>query len=223
MNILVINAGSSSLKFSIFEMTGHKVLAEGIIERIGLEGTTCKYKKHGREEINESVKGSDYRSALAEMVKFLLHGEYGVIKSKDEIDAIGHRVVHGGEFISKPVLVDQEIKRIIKNCFELAPLHNPPNFMGIVACEEIFPGIKQVGVFDTAFHQSIPKQAFLYGLPIELYENEGIRRYGFHGTSHRFIAGKCAELLSKGKNGVNIISVHLGNGCSITAVKDGKS
>ncbi|MCK9554612.1 acetate kinase [bacterium] len=223
MNILVINAGSSSLKFSIFEMVEHKVLAEGIIERIGQEGSTCKYKKYGQEEIKESVKGSDYKNALAETVKFLLHKKHGVIKSKNEIQAIGHRVVHGGEFISKPVLIDQEIKRIIKNCFELAPLHNPPNFMGIVACEEMFPGIKQVGVFDTAFHQSIPKHAFLYGLPIELYENEGIRRYGFHGTSHRFIAGKCAELLPESKNGVNIISVHLGNGCSVTAVKDGKS
>ncbi|MDD5645181.1 MAG: acetate kinase [bacterium] len=223
MNILVINAGSSSLKFSIFDMDENRVLAEGIIERIGQDGTTCRYKKSGADEIKETVEGNDYKSALNEMVKFLLHEEYGVVRSKSEIQAIGHRVVHGGEFISKPVLIDQEIKRVIKNCFELAPLHNPPNFMGIIACEEIFAGIRQVGIFDTAFHQSIPKQAFLYGLPIEFYEHEGIRRYGFHGTSHRYVTDKCAELLSEEKDSVNIISAHLGNGCSITAVKSGKS
>ena len=223
MKILVINAGSSSLKFSFFEMKKQQVLADGVIERIGQEGTICKYVKAGCEPVVGKAERNNYRGALNEMVKFLMHEKYGVISSIDEIQAIGHRVVHGGEYVSRPVLIDNKVKGIIKNCFELAPLHNPPNYMGIVACEEIFPNIKQVGVFDTAFHQSIPKHAFLYGLPHDLYEYEGIRRYGFHGTSHRYIARKYAEKLHKKQDEVNIISVHLGNGCSMTAVKNGKS
>ena len=222
MNILVINAGSSSVKFTCMNIEDFTVLASGSVERIGLIGTLFNYKRHGSERITEEVAVKNTHQAVTLITSSLCDAKLGVMKSLDEIVAIGHRVVHGGEKITAPALIDSQVKSVIKECFEIAPLHNPPNLEGINACEEVFPGIPQVGVFDTAFHSTMPPSAYLYGLPLELYQNDRVRRYGFHGTSHQYVSCEAARYLNQGMGSLKIITCHLGNGSSIAAVKEGR-
>ncbi|MCX5839745.1 MAG: acetate kinase [Deltaproteobacteria bacterium] len=222
MNILVINAGSSSVKFTCMNSEDFTVLASGLVERIGLTGTLFHYKRHGSEKITKEVTVEKTRQAVTLITSYLCDAKVGVMKSLDEIVAIGHRVVHGGEKITAPALIDSQVKSVIEACIEIAPLHNPPNLEGIKACEEVFPDIPQVGVFDTAFHATMPPRAYLYALPLKLYRNDRVRRYGFHGTSHKYVAREAARYLNQGMNGLKLITCHLGNGSSITAVKDGR-
>ncbi len=223
MKILVINAGSSSLKYQLFSMTNETVLAKGLCERIGIEGSRNKFQPAGKEQVVIEKPMKDHSDAIKMVIDALINKEYGVIDSMDEIKAVGHRVVHGGEFFSKSVLIDENVKKAIDQCSQLAPLHNPPNLIGIEACERTMPGVPQVAVFDTAFHQTMDKVAYLYALPYELYEKYKIRRYGFHGTSHKYVSQKAAEMLGKPIEELKIITLHLGNGSSVTAVKNGKS
>ncbi len=222
MNILVINAGSSSVKFTCMNSEKFTVLASGLIEKAGMMGTLFNYRRFGSEKITMEVDISTIRQALTLITDYLCDATLGVMKSLNEIAAIGHRIVHGGEDITTPVLVNGYVKRVIKKYFEFAPLHNPPNLEGIEACEELFPGIPQVGVFDTAFHSTMSSSAYLYALPIGLYENDGIRRYGFHGTSHKYVSREAAYTLNQAMDCLKIITCHLGNGSSIAAVKEGR-
>jgi len=223
MNVLVINAGSSSVKYKLFLIENEKLLAEGLVDRIGLNGSNLLHKPIDKPEVNIKSDIPNYETALSMVMDALTDVNYGVIKSPYEIFAIGHRVVHGGEKISSSVLITEEIENIIKECFDLAPLHNPPNLMGIQACKKLLPHTKQVAVFDTAFHVTIPKEAYLYAIPYRLYTDYSIRRYGFHGTSHRYVANIACELLGQPLEKLKMITCHLGNGCSITAIKEGKS
>ncbi|MEG9326796.1 acetate kinase [Salinimicrobium catena] len=219
-NILVINSGSSSLKFQLIEMPSEKVLASGLVERIGLETGKVHYKSE-KFSTSEEMQVKNHSVALKEVTKYLMHSEKGLINDPSEIPAIGHRVVHGGDAFSDTVVIDEKVKATVKELFSLAPLHNPPNLNGIEVAEEIFPNAKQVAVFDTAFHQSIPSEANRYAIPNEFYEKHHIQVYGFHGTSHKYVSEKAMEMLRKENS--KLITVHLGNGCSITAVKNGKS
>jgi len=221
MYILVVNLGSSSAKTTLYDMENEAPLADCTVERIGLDNTHLSYSAYNGQVVDEKVDVTCCKDALKKIMVLLVDKAVGVIKDLKEIKGIGHRVVHGGESFSNPVMIDEEVKNIIKNCFELAPLHNPPNYEGIIACEELCPAIPQVAVFDTAFHQTIEKQAFLYGIPLRYYKNYSIRRYGFHGTSHRFVSLQTRKILQRENS--KIIVCHLGNGCSITAVKNGKS
>ncbi len=221
MKILVVNAGSSSLKFTLFSMSQEKMLAKGQIERIGLSGPLMKYQRHDGIAIEASVKVNSYVDALERISEKLVDPDIGVVKSLSEVQAIGHRVVHGGERATRPAIIDSQVKGIIKDCFALAPLHNPPNMSGIEACEAMFPGINNVAVFDTAFHQSMPPESYLYALPYELYTKYGIRRYGFHGTSHNYVARTTAKFLGIHFNQIKLITFHLGNGCSAAAINKG--
>ena len=223
MNILVINAGSSSVKVTLFGVEEDTVLAAGMVERIGIRGTQLDYRNLRGDEIKINSEVADTGQAIDAMTSLLMDEKLGVIRSKAEISAIGHRVVHGGEKIKTSVLITAEVKKIIEACFELAPLHNPLNMEGIKACETCFRGIPQVAVFDTAFHTTLPDYAYLYGLPYHLYQEDKIRRYGFHGTSHQYVCQAAAELLKQPLDELKIISCHLGNGCSITAVDQGQS
>jgi len=223
MNILVINAGSSSIKYKLFRMEDEFALAEGTVDRIGVNGSNLTHKPFGKAEIKIESSVPNYEIALDMVMKVLTHPEHGVISSINDISAVGHRVVHGGEKISSSVLITNEVEKIIRDCFDLAPLHNPPNMMGIYACKKLLPDVPQVAVFDTAFHRTIPEEAYLYAIPYRLYEEYSIRRYGFHGTSHRYVANISAEVLGQPIESLRIVTCHLGNGCSITAVKDGKS
>lgn len=226
MCILVINMGSSSAKTTIFNISDEKKLGSCLVERIGAEGTQVTYKplsgKKSGEEIVRNLPIGTHKESLQAVIDILISEDFGVITDLQDIKAVGHRVVHGGESFSNPVIVDEDVKEKIKSCFDLAPLHNPPNYQGILVCEEILPGVPQVAVFDTAFHQTIKPHAYTYGLSYDLYEKYGIRRYGFHGTSHRFVSLKAKEMLGAEKT-QRIITCHLGNGSSITAIKDGKS
>lgn len=223
MIVLVINAGSSSVKFTCFEMSGEKkVLAGGLIERIGIDGTRMKYTNHKGGEIKTEVVVNDTKEAVKLISENLVDPKHGVLKSLDEVKAIGHRVVHGGEAITDPVVIDSKVKAVIKECFAIAPLHNPPNLTGIEACEAVFPGVPNVGIFDTAFHATMPAHAYLYGIPYDLYTVNKIRRYGFHGTSHAYVSRKAAELLGAKPADVKVIVCHLGNGGSISAVDGGQ-
>ena len=221
MKILVINAGSSSVKFTLFSMKTEQVLAKGLVERIGLSNTKLIYKRHDGIGTEGAADVKEYSDALKVITEKLVDSEMGVLKKLSEVEAIGHRVVHGGEQITKPALIDEHVKDIIKDCFPLAPLHNPPNMSGIEACEKLFSGIPNVAVFDTAFHQTMPPEAYLYAIPYELYTKYGIRRYGFHGTSHSYVAKATAKLLEIPFNRLKLITCHLGNGCSITAINKG--
>jgi acetate kinase len=223
MNILVINCGSSSLKYQLFDMKDERVLAKGLVERIKIEGSVLKHQPQGRNKVEIKADIPNHEVAVKMMLDALIHPAYGVIKSMDEISAVGHRVVHAGEMFSGSVLITQEVKDALKKCIELAPLHNPPNIIGIEATEKMLPNVPMVGVFDTAFHQTMPEKAFLYGLPYELYKKYGIRRYGFHGTSHKYVSLKAAKLLNKPVEELRIVTCHLGNGSSIAAVKGGNS
>jgi acetate kinase len=222
MDILVINAGSSTVKFTCMDSEDFTVLASGMVDRIGMKGTLFHYKRPGFEKITEEVAVKNVNQAVTIITTYLCDAKVGVMKSLDEIVAIGHRVVHGGEKITAPVLIDAQVKSVIKDCFEIAPLHNPPNLEGIEACEKVFPGVPQVGVFDTAFHSTIPPKAYLYALPLEFYQNDHVRRYGFHGTSHKYVSREAANYLNQDINKLKMISCHLGNGSSIAAVKEGR-
>ncbi|MGA8855094.1 MAG: acetate kinase [Christiangramia sp.] len=219
-NILVINSGSSSLKFQLIQMPSEKVMASGMVERIGLEGAKAYYKTED-SSITKELEVPDHAVALKTVTDLLMDEERGVIETPEDINAIGHRVVHGGNTFSKTIVIDEEVKKAVKNLFSLAPLHNPPNLKGIEVAEELFPKATQVAVFDTAFHRTIPQKAAQYAIPTSFYEEDHIQVYGFHGTSHKYVSGQAQEYLKKDK--LKIVSIHLGNGCSITAVKDGKS
>lgn len=222
MNVLVINAGSSSLKYQLLNAATGDVLAKGGAERIGLNDAFIVHSRNGNPSLNMPVDMPNHKVAVQAVLAVLVSEEHGVVKSMEEIDAVGHRVVHGGEKFSTSVLITPEVKRAIRACFELAPLHNPPNMTGIEACEEAMPGVPQVAVFDTAFHQTMPPKAFMYALPYDLYERLGIRKYGFHGTSHRYVARRAADLMGKPFEKLKIITCHLGNGASIAAVHNGR-
>lgn len=223
LKILVVNAGSSSLKYQLIDMENESVLAKGNCEQIGTESTfTHKVPSDETKNIKAlPMEMQDHAAALKIVLDTLVDAEHGVIGSVKEIDAVGHRVLHGGEKFSGSVLVDDKVEEAIKECFDLGPLHNPANLTGIKACQKIMPGVPQVAVFDTGFHQTMPDYAYMYALPYEYYEKHGIRRYGFHGTSHRFVSKKCIELLGNPEHS-KIVTCHLGNGSSISAVVDGK-
>ena len=223
MNILVINCGSSSLKYQLIDMNDESVLAIGLVERIGIEGARVKHTTTGKEEVVIEETMDDHRKALELVLGALVNEEYGAIKSMDEIGAVGHRVVHGGENFAESVVIDGEVMDAINDCIDLAPLHNPPNIMGIEACQELMEETPMVAVFDTAFHQTIPVSNYMYALPYELYEKYGVRKYGFHGTSHKYVTARAADMLGKDQDDLNIITCHLGNGASIAAIKNGKS
>jgi acetate kinase len=223
MKVLVINAGSSSLKYQLIDMANESALAVGLCERIGVNNGIITQKRFDGKKLEEQTDLPTHKLALAEVVKALTDPEFGVIKDMTEINAVGHRVVHGGEQFTTSALIDTSVEQAIKDCFELAPLHNPPNMMGITACAEIMPGTPMVAVFDTAFHMTLPAYAYMYALPYDLYEKHGIRKYGFHGTSHMYVARRATAMLGKSEKDVKIITCHLGNGSSITAVKGGKS
>lgn len=223
MKILVLNCGSSSLKYQLIDMTNEEALCVGLVERIGIEGSVLKQEKEGVEgKLIKEQPMKNHQDAIKLVLEALVDEKYGAVKSMEEIEAVGHRVVHGGEKFTKSVLINEEVKKGIKDCFDLAPLHNPANMMGIEACEEILPGVPMVAVFDTAFHQTMPKKSYLYALPHELYEKYGVRRYGFHGTSHKYVSNRAAEILGKDIKDTKIITCHLGNGASIAAIDGGK-
>ena len=225
MKILVINSGSSSLKFTLFEMEGgsNTVIASGLVERVGTPTPNLIIKRPDGFKFEESPEGvKNHSDGLRAVCAKLVDPQIGVLKSLSEVKAIGHRVLHGGEKITAPVKVDAEVKDIIRECIPLGPLHNPANLSGIEACEEIFAGVPNVAVFDTQFHQTMPPEAYLYAIPMDFYKKYGIRKYGFHGTSHRFVTLSTAEFLGKKPEDITIITCHLGNGCSMAAVKNGK-
>lgn len=223
MKVLVVNCGSSSLKYQLIDMTDESVLAKGLVERIGIEGSVLKHEATGKEKkvIEEPMK--DHKKALQLVLEALVNREYGAISDMKEIDAVGHRVVHAGEKFSDSVVINEAVIKALEECIELAPLHNPPNLIGIHACMELMPGVPMVGVFDTAFHQTMPPASYIYPLPYEYYEKYGVRRYGFHGTSHKYVAQRTAAMMGKDLSELKIVTCHLGNGASITAVDQGKS
>ena len=224
MKILVLNCGSSSLKYQLIDMSNEEVLCVGLVERIGIEGSILKQEKDGVEGkliVEQPMK--NHQDAIKLVLDAVVDTQYGGVKDIKEVEAVGHRVVHGGEKFASSVLITDEVKAALQECIELAPLHNPANIMGIEACEAILPGVPMVGVFDTAFHQTMPKSSYLYGLPHELYTKYGVRRYGFHGTSHRYVTQRAAAMLGKNVEDCKIITCHLGNGASLAAVDGGKS
>ncbi|MBE7019475.1 MAG: acetate kinase [Ruminococcaceae bacterium] len=221
MKILVINAGSSSLKYQLINMEDQSVMAKGLCERIGIDGRLTHSK--GDQKFQKDLTLKDHGDAIQAVLDSLTDKEMGVIASMDEINAVGHRVVHGGEAFSGSAVITEAVMNALNECIELAPLHNPPNITGIEACAKIMPNVPQVGVFDTAFHQTMPKKAYLYALPYKFYEQYKIRRYGFHGTSHKYVSMKAAEILGKPAEELKIVTCHLGNGSSISAVDGGKS
>ena len=223
MKILVLNCGSSSLKYQLFNMDDEKVLAQGIAERIGLNDSILTHKTRNGDKHKINLNFKNHKEALNKILELLTSKEYGVLKSLSEIEAVGHRVVHGGEKYSKAVLVNEDVKKSIKELFSLAPLHNPANLIGIEVCEELMKNVPMVALFDTAFHQSMNSEEFLYAIPYELYKENGIRKYGFHGSSHKYVSEKAAELAKKDIKNLKIISCHLGNGASLCAIKNGKS
>ena len=216
MNILVINAGSSSLKYQLIDVDEKKFWAKGLCDRIGLAGSVIKHKTHDDRSVTKEIdNGKPSGCHKATLIDVLTDEQWGVIKSLDEINAVGHRVVHGGEKFFSSVIIDDEVLKTIEECEELAPLHNPPNIIGIKACNEILHGVPQVAVFDTAFHQTMPKKAYIYALPYEYYEKYKLRKYGFHGTSHKYVSERAAVLLNKPYDQLKIVTCHLGNGSSI--------
>ena len=223
MKVLVVNCGSSSLKYQLFDMTDESVLAKGLVERIGMDGSILNHQPTGKPKVPLTADIKNHTIAIKMVLEALTDSEYGVVANINEIDAIGHRVVHGAEKFSDSVLITPAVMGALEEFVELAPLHNPPNISGINACADILPQVPQVGVFDTAFHQTMPQYAFLYGLPYEAYKQYGVRRYGFHGTSHKFVSQRAAEMMGNHMTNLRIITCHLGNGASIAAVKNGKS
>ena len=222
MNILVINCGSSSLKFQLIDSETEKCIAKGLSERIGIEGSQITYTPDGGEKEQTVTPMPDHTEAIRLVLEALTNEKTGVVKSLDEIGAVGHRIVHGGEKFAASTIITDEVMKAIEECNDLAPLHNPANLIGINACKKLMPTTPMVAVFDTAFHQTMPEEAYMYGLPYEYYEKYKIRRYGFHGTSHSYVSKKAAEVLGKKYEDLKIIVCHLGNGASVSAVKNGK-
>jgi acetate kinase len=220
--ILVINSGSSSLKFMLFSMSTETMMAKGLVERIGTPNANLVYQRDGEPKMTQGISAENHGKALAMACKMLADPELGVIKSLKEVNAIGHRVVHGAEEFTDSVAITEDVKTGIKTCSDLAPLHNPANLDGIVACETVFPNVPNVAVFDTAFHQSMPKHAYMYAIPQKYYDEYGIRKYGFHGTSHKFVAQAAADYLKRPLEDLNLITCHLGTGASIAAIQGGK-
>jgi acetate kinase len=223
MKILVINCGSSSLKYQLIDMENEMCLAQGLIERIGMDGSVLTQKVDGREKYIVQKQMQDHQDAIKLVLATLVDKTNGVINSVDEISSVGHRVVHGGEAYSSSVLIDEKVMKALEECSKLAPLHNPPNIIGINACKALMPNTPMVAVFDTAFHQTMPEHAYIYPLPYELYEQNKVRKYGFHGTSHKYVSQTAAQMMDKDIKDLKIISCHLGNGASITAIQGGKS
>lgn len=222
MKVLVINCGSSSLKFQLIDSESEKCLAKGLCERIGIEGSMITYSPEGGDKETTETPMPDHTEAIRLVLEALTNPKTGVVKSLDEIGAVGHRVVHGGEKFAESVVIDDAVMKAVEECNDLAPLHNPANLIGINACKKLMPNTPMVGVFDTAFHQTMPEEAYMYGLPYEYYQKYKIRRYGFHGTSHSYVSKRAAEVLGKKYEDLKIIVCHLGNGASISAVKNGK-
>lgn len=222
MNILVINCGSSSLKFQLINSNTEEVIAKGLCERIGIEGSQIAYTPAGGEKIVTATPMENHTTAIRLVLNALTNEKYGVVKSLDEIGAVGHRIVHGGEKFASSTLINEEVLEAIEACNDLAPLHNPANLIGIRACQELMPDTPMAAVFDTAFHQTMPKEAYLYGIPYHYYEDYKVRRYGFHGTSHSYVSQRAAWMLDKDYQELKVIVCHLGNGASISAVKNGK-
>ncbi len=222
MKVLVVNCGSSSLKYQVLDMTTETLLAKGLVERIGMDGSVITHEKIGMDKIKTEVPMNDHKEAIKQVLDAVQSPEYGVVASMDEIGAVGHRVVHAGEKFADSVIIDDAVIAALEECVELAPLHNTPNLYGIAACKELMPNTPMVGVFDTAFHQTMPPEAYLYAIPYEYYEKHGIRRYGFHGTSHKYVAQRAASMLNVNINDLKLITCHLGNGASVSAIKHGR-
>lgn len=223
MKILVLNCGSSSIKYQLFSMTSRTVIAKGGVEKLGMKGSFLKHVRQDGQVVVFEGEILDHKIGVEYILGILTSEKHGCIKGLDELDAVGHRVVHGGEKFNSSMLLTEDVLAEVTRCIDIAPLHNPPNLKGIRAMEELIPGIPQVGVFDTAFHQSMDPKAYMYGIPYPLYKKYGIRRYGFHGTSHRYVTQRACDLLGVDYNKQRIISCHLGNGASVAAVKNGKS
>ncbi|MGI6211069.1 MAG: acetate/propionate family kinase [Anaerovoracaceae bacterium] len=223
MIVLVINCGSSSIKYQLLDMTDESLIAKGLVERIGLDGSAISHTTTGKEKVKKEIPMKDHKEGIKYVMEALVDPNYGAIKSLDAIDAIGHRVVHGGEKYSDSVLIDESVIDAIKECMELAPLHNGPNLAGINACRELMPNVPEVASFDTAFHQTMKPASYLYAIPYKYYENYKIRKYGFHGLSHMFMAEETAHLLNIDIDDLKLITCHLGNGASVTAIKHGRS
>jgi len=222
MLVFVVNCGSSSLKYQVIDSNSEEVIAKGLCERIGMDGKLT-HKPTGKEEVVKEVAMPDHKAAVSYVLEALSDPACGVIKDLSEIDAVGHRIVHGGEKFAKSVVITDEVMKAIEECNDLAPLHNPANLIGITACQALMPNVPMVAVFDTAFHQTMPKEAYLYGVPYEYYEDYKVRKYGFHGTSHSFVSKRLLEIIDKKDSDSKVIICHLGNGSSITAVKNGES
>jgi acetate kinase len=223
MNILVLNSGSSSLKYQLFEMEQDTVLAKGKVERIGIGSSILTHQSEGKEEVKRVSEILEHTEAIRQVLEVLVDVKVGAIESVAEIQAVGHRIVHGGEAFSGSVLIDTEVKKTIRDCFDLAPLHNPANLLGVLATENNLPGVPQVGVFDTAFHQTMPNYVYLYAIPKILYKRYKVRRYGFHGTSHQYVSRRAMGLLGLAEDSGKIVSCHIGNGASCAAIWNGKS
>ena len=222
MKVLVINCGSSSLKYQVLDMTNESLLCKGLVERIGMDGSVITHEKIGMEKKKTEVPMNDHKDAIEQVLKAVQDPETGVVKSMDEIGAVGHRVVHAGEKFASSVRITDEVIKALEECVELAPLHIPPNLLGIAACQELMPSTPMVGVFDTAFHQTMPPESYIYAIPYEYYEKHGIRRYGFHGTSHKYVAERASKMLNVNLEDLKLITCHLGNGASVSAIKRGK-
>ena len=222
MKVLVINCGSSSLKYQVLDMTNENLLAKGLVERIGMEGSVLTHEKIGMDDkFVLRTPMEDHKTAIKLVLDAISDDMHGVVKSMDQIGAVGHRVVHAGEKYAESVLIDDDVIDVLEDCVELAPLHNPPNLLGIAACKELMPNTPMVAVFDTAFHQTMPPESYIYALPYEYYEKYGIRRYGFHGTSHKYVAERAADIMNVNLDDLKIITCHLGNGASVSAIKRG--
>ncbi len=222
MKVLVVNTGSSSIKYQVFNMVDESVLAKGLLDRVGIPGTVLEHEPAGQDKVSIKEDMPNHTAGMKLVLDVLTNPVYGCVQSLDEIGAVGHRVVHGGESFAHSVIINEEVKKVVRDCFDIAPLHNPPNLMGIEACQQLMPNVTHVGVFDTAFHQTMTAENFIYALPYDMYEKYRIRRYGFHGTSHYFVAHQAAEMLGKPYEQCKIITIHLGNGASMAAIKDGR-
>lgn len=221
MKVLVINCGSSSLKYQVLDMTNEVLEAKGLVERIGMEGSVITHEKIGMDKFKLVTPMADHKDAISHVLDALVDADHGVVKDMSEIGAVGHRVVHAGEKYAESVVIDDAVLKTLEECVELAPLHNPPNLLGIAACRELMPDTPMVAVFDTAFHQTMPPESYIYAIPYEYYEKYGIRRYGFHGTSHKYVAERASDILNVNINDLKIITCHLGNGASVSAIKRG--
>ena len=221
MKILVINCGSSSLKYQVINMEGEVLMAKGLVERIGMDGSCITHEKIGEDKVKKEVPMETHKEAIAQVLDAIVDPEHGVLKDMAELGAVAHRVVHAGEKYAHSVIIDDDVIKALEECVPLAPLHNPPNLLGIAACRELMPETPMVGVFDTAFHQTMPPESYIYAIPYRFYEKYGIRRYGFHGTSHKYVAERAADIMNCNLDDLKLITCHLGNGASVSAIKRG--